>query len=269
MIPGTLLTAWEGSPVEAWRQDWQLPRLLVLDSTTSTNDVARSLAGDGAPEGTVVIAEAQTAGRGQAGRAWYAPYGSALLMSIVLRAPAGADPLVDPGPTPSRVGLATCLAIADTAGVHARINWPNDIVCQHHKLAGILCEGVSGPDGATVIAGVGINVTQTADDFPQDLRAPPTSLFVITGRRFPRAPLAAAIIDRLRPFHLAGATLDDGAIELFRSLDALAGLDVELNGSAAGIAHGITPDGALILQTATGRRTVRSGSVRARATPEP
>src|SRR5688500_4594859 len=133
-----------------------LPRL-HLRETSSTNDRARALAAAGAPHGTLVTAGAQSAGRGRQGRTWAAPPGRALLCSLVLRS---YDALL-----PLRAGLA----VADLAGEAAVVKWPNDVLVDGRKLAGILVEGA--PQGGWAGRGIGVNVAVELAELPPELRA--------------------------------------------------------------------------------------------------
>src|SRR6201989_3427740 len=132
------------------------PRL-HLRATTSTNDRARALAAARAPHGTLVTAGEQTAGRGRQGRTWSAPPGRALLMSLVLRAPDRMLP------------LAAAVAVAEAAGPEAAIKWPNDVLLDGRKVAGILAE--ARPQDGWAVLGVGLNVAVRIEDLPEDLRA--------------------------------------------------------------------------------------------------
>jgi BirA family biotin operon repressor/biotin-[acetyl-CoA-carboxylase] ligase len=137
----------------------------------STNTIARELAAAGAPHGTVVTADEQTAGRGRQGRSWTAPSGSALLYSAVLR------PLE---PRHSVLPLAVPLAVCETAerlrpGIDCKVKWPNDIHLEGRKLAGILIE--ARPQDGWAVIGVGLNLTIAETDFPEELRERATSLF--------------------------------------------------------------------------------------------
>jgi BirA family biotin operon repressor/biotin-[acetyl-CoA-carboxylase] ligase len=125
--------------------------------TTSTNDRARELAARGAPHGTIVTAGLQTAGRGRQGRAWTAPAGSSLLLSLVMRAFDGLLPL--------RAGLA----VADIAGPDATVKWPNDVLLRGGKVAGILAEARPGEGWA--VLGIGLNVALRLDQLPDELRS--------------------------------------------------------------------------------------------------
>jgi BirA family biotin operon repressor/biotin-[acetyl-CoA-carboxylase] ligase len=263
--------AWEGRFVAEWRALWRIPDLVILRATTSTNDVAHALAEAGAPEGTVVIADHQTRGRGRAGRAWISPPGMGLLMSIVLGIePPEAEPNTDLGAAPIRVGLALARAIESAAGTAVRIKWPNDIVLPDgRKLAGILCEAAHSGTAAFVIAGIGVNVAQTETDWTADLRGRAVSLREANGFNH-RARLATALVDELRPFRLPAAPLDAGLLAEFERRDAIAGCPITVDGSHTGTASGIDADGALLVTTPYGSRTIRTGTVRiAAAGPEP
>jgi BirA family biotin operon repressor/biotin-[acetyl-CoA-carboxylase] ligase len=259
--PAAAVVDWEGNSVEHWRREWRVPQLVILSETTSTNDALRSLADAGAPAGAIVIAESQTAGRGQAGRTWTSPPGKSLLFSILLRNDTGPDGAPDPSATPIRVGLALCNAIRRVSGLDVRIKWPNDIVHEGKKLAGILCEGASGAAGAFVVAGIGVNIHQAEDDWPSGLRAPATSLLLATGRNVSRAALAGGIVKRLRPFRLEGE-LAPSVLTDFRDHDALFGRRITLDDGSSVTACGIDAHGALLVQSGVGIRTIRAGSVR-------
>ncbi len=128
---------------------------LHLRATTSTNDRARELAGAGAPHGTLVTADEQSAGRGRQGRAWSAPAGDALLMSVVVREPLDLLP------------LAAAVAVAQVCGPAARIKWPNDVLIDDRKVAGILAEGR--PQEGWAVVGIGVNVAVNVADLPPEL----------------------------------------------------------------------------------------------------
>src|SRR3954467_1525943 len=125
------------------------PRL-HLRVTDSTSDRARELAGAGAPHGTLVTAAEQTAGRGRQGRTWSAPPGRALLMSLVLRE------------WPRLLPLAAALAVAEVAGEATTLKWPNDVLLDSRKVAGILVEGR--PQEGWMVLGIGLNVALAPDD---------------------------------------------------------------------------------------------------------
>ena len=260
-------TTWEGSSPRDWQRLWRLPLLRILDETVSSNDDARELASAGAPAGTVVIAEHQSAGRGREGRAWDADPGQSLLLSVVLRP---ADPAsAAPGPTPIRVGLAVCSAIERCSDLAPLLKWSNDVLAPDgRKLAGVLCEAATGSGSSFVVAGIGINVHQTDDRWPPRLAPLATSVRAATGRVPDRAAIAGALLDRLRPFLLQGPELRPDELQEFDRRDALHGCAVRIDGAPAGIADGIRPDGALLVRTPSGHRAFRSGTVRVEGEPQ-
>ena len=158
-----------------------------MESVDSTNNWARREAEKGAPEGSVYLADTQTAGKGSRGRSWGSPEGTSISMSLILR----------PQIELSRIsmltlvmGLGAAEGIREMAGMEIGIKWPNDVVCRGRKLCGILTE--MGPDGHYVIPGIGINVNM--DHFPQDLTEKATSVLLETGRRGDRDRIAAGVL---------------------------------------------------------------------------
>jgi BirA family biotin operon repressor/biotin-[acetyl-CoA-carboxylase] ligase len=169
--------------------------IVVLDEAESTNDVAWEAAGRGAREGFVVFAERQTKGRGQYGRRWEsAPY-LGLWFSVLLR------PAMTLQESPKLTSLLAEVigeTIRDQTGCATTIKPPNDIYVSGRKIAGVLVEGRTAPDGSYVaVAGIGINVNQALDDFPEELRDTAGSLAMTTGREISRANLAIALLRNL------------------------------------------------------------------------
>jgi BirA family biotin operon repressor/biotin-[acetyl-CoA-carboxylase] ligase len=169
-------------------------RLRFVTETGSTNDEALALAGEGAPDGTGVIADAQRAGRGRRGRAWFSPPGSGLYVSVVVR--------IGPAPvTLSLVTLAAGVAAADAvtavSGLPVELKWPNDLVVGRpwRKIGGVLCESVGGGRVDAVVVGLGIN--RGAEAYPPDLRDRATSIETELGRFVDRAPLVVECLARL------------------------------------------------------------------------
>jgi BirA family biotin operon repressor/biotin-[acetyl-CoA-carboxylase] ligase len=166
--------------------------LLAFASVTSTQTVGRRLAAAGAPEGTVVLADHQAAGRGQRGRRWLAPPGAALLVSCVLRPP------LPPSRWPE-LTLVAAHAVADgvarAAGIGTAVKWPNDVMVGARKLAGVLAEGVVGP-APFVVVGIGINVGQRAETWPPELADRAVSLAALE-RPVSRPALLAAVLAAL------------------------------------------------------------------------
>jgi BirA family biotin operon repressor/biotin-[acetyl-CoA-carboxylase] ligase len=257
---------WEGQPREHWRSLWAVPRLLLFRTVSSTNDVARELAEAGAPEGTAVLADHQSAGRGREGRRWHAPAGRAILLSIVLRpAHFGAEEAA-PGVLPLLVGLAVARAIGRVARIRAGLKWPNDVLLPDGgKVAGILCEAaLTGGSGGYVVAGIGINVCQTADELPAEPGAGATSLLLATGRRVSRPALAGRVIAEVRRVAAHGARpLDASLLAAIRQRDVLRGRAVTVDGRDQGTVQGIAADGSLLLRDPGGRVVaIRSGTIR-------
>jgi BirA family biotin operon repressor/biotin-[acetyl-CoA-carboxylase] ligase len=216
------------------------PRL-HLRETASTNDRARALAAAGAPHGTLVTASVQTAGRGRQGRTWAAPPGRALLCSLVLR---DYDPLL-----PLRAGLA----VADLAGDAARVKWPNDVLLDDRKLAGILVE--ARPQDGWAVLGIGVNVAIDVAELPPDVRDRAATL----GR--PPAALEPTLRELLG--HLAARLGEpaDAALAALRARDALRDRPVRWAGGS-GTGAGIDGAGALLVRGADGTlRTLDAGEV--------
>lgn len=177
---------------EALRPGLPWTDLVCLAVADSTNRVAMEMAENGAPHGTVVVADAQTAGRGRMDRRWVSPAGKNLYVSLLLR------PSV-PAADAARLTLVAGVALADAVeavGVPAALKWPNDLYCGGRKAAGILAEMASDPDGVRhLVIGVGLNVNVEEDDFPADLRGTATSLRIFAGQAFRRVDVLARLLD--------------------------------------------------------------------------
>jgi len=165
-------------------------------SLDSTNTACRRLAQSGAPDGTVVIARQQTAGRGRMGRHFESPEGLGLYLSILWRPLCAAESLMS---LTSLAAVAAMNAIKKVCGVTCSVKWPNDLVLGGKKLAGILTESVLSPDGKVefVILGIGINLLQKAEDFSPEVSAIATSLLQKTGMAIDPDALAAELVDEL------------------------------------------------------------------------
>ena len=237
--------------------------VLFLSEVGSTNDVAKQWAGHGAAEGTVVVAEAQTRGRGRQGRRWASIPGKSLLFSLILRPPFPPQgwPLIT---------LATAVAVARTCesfGIGVGIKWPNDLVVQGRKLCGILAETVPGKDKMTpVVVGIGVNLTQTRKDFPRELRRIATSLFLVSGRRIVRHRfLQKLLLELERAYEHLSERDAQGILSEWRRRSVTLGKQVRVEqttGILAGIAMDIDRSGALLVKTPKGRlEKVFSGDV--------
>jgi BirA family transcriptional regulator, biotin operon repressor / biotin---[acetyl-CoA-carboxylase] ligase len=169
--------------------------IVIVEETESTNDLVWEAAERGAAAGFVVFAERQTKGRGQYGRRWEsAPY-LGLLFSVLLRP---AMTLRDSPQLTSLLAEVVSATITEETGCAPTIKPPNDIYISNHKVAGVLVEGRTASDGTYVaVAGIGINVNQTRDDFSEDLRQSAGSLAMATGRKIHRSKLAIAVLQNL------------------------------------------------------------------------
>ncbi|MCI0582650.1 MAG: biotin--[acetyl-CoA-carboxylase] ligase [Chloroflexi bacterium] len=177
--------------------------LRAYGSVASTQTVARAWADAGAPEGAVVVADHQTAGRGRRGRPWTAPAGTSLLFSVVLRPPL---PVARWPEIPLAAGCAVAESLEAVTGVSVDLEWPNDVLVDGRKLAGILAEGVSGPV-PLVVLGVGVNVSQEESDWPPDLAGRARSLAGVS-TPVSREHLLGALLARLDVWY--GVLLDRG-----------------------------------------------------------
>jgi BirA family transcriptional regulator, biotin operon repressor / biotin---[acetyl-CoA-carboxylase] ligase len=251
-----------------WPMRWPMPGegglghpRLHLRSTTSTNDRARELAIAGAPHGTLVTADEQTAGRGRQGRRWTAPAESALLMSLVLRG------------APEPLSLLAGVAVCDAVGEGARVKWPNDVVLESgpehqpalRKLAGILVEGR--PQDGWAVLGIGVNVAVRLQDMPDELRATAATLGLQ-----PNA-IESVLVKLLAAIGRRLSTPVDQTLDEWRALDALRGREVSWrsgrdSGSDDGRGHGdgqcgraegIDETGRLIVVQSDGRRVALDG----------
>ncbi len=170
-----------------------------FSSCPSTNDLAKRLAREGSAEGTVVVAEEQTEGRGTKGRGWYSPSGQGLYASIILRPRRSELSLL-----PLATGIGCVEAIREAAGLEVALEWPNDIVWGGRKLGGILCENdFLGNTVGHSILGIGLNIGQKKEDFPSPLRRTATSLRIALGRKVERSALEMALWPSLDRWYMA------------------------------------------------------------------
>ena len=201
--------------------------------TDSTNERARALASLGAPHGTLVTADEQSAGRGRQGREWLAAPGSALLLSLIIRSPTDGLP------------LAAAVAVCEALPVAAAIKWPNDVWVERRKVAGILVE--ARPQEGWAVLGIGVNVSD----------APPLEHVTSLGGALGVEELLERLLPALEEW--LSQPLPD-VLAAWRSRDALLGETVRWqNGSGEGV--GIDESGALLVDTDSGRVTLQAGEV--------
>jgi len=175
--------------------------MYILSSTTSTNDIVRDLAQHSAPEGTAVVAEHQTQGRGRHGRSFVSPVGVGIYVSLLVRPQADTQRLPQ---LTLAVAVATAEALAEYSALPVRLKWPNDVEIYGKKVAGILCEAVLHPAASPlVIIGIGINVNTALEQFPPELHQHVTSLALAAGHTWARLPLLALLLAHLERLYWA------------------------------------------------------------------
>ena len=222
---------------------------LYRDACEST----QRLLGSGLGEGAVAVCDEQVAGRGRLGRAWHAPRGTAVLCSLLLAPPAERRI-----PELSLVaGLAVAETVEAATSLAAAIKWPNDVLVDGAKVAGVLAEAADG----TVVLGIGLNVNQSREQLPADTQLPAGSLLTADGARRERAPILADLLARLEQAY--GSWLAGGLDALHDELaarDFLRGRRVLVEGEP-GTAVGIDRRGRLEVELAGERRAIESGEV--------
>jgi BirA family transcriptional regulator, biotin operon repressor / biotin---[acetyl-CoA-carboxylase] ligase len=239
-------------------------RIHYFDEVGSTQRVAAELAEADAAQGTVVIAEAQTAGRGRLGRSWHSPAGLNLYTTVILRPRIA---ITDVPRLSLVAGVAAAEALETVAPGHVALKWPNDIWLDDRKAGGIIAEALT--DGsqqlACVLLGIGINVNLALADIPVELRDKATSVRIAIGRRCDRIELAAALFQRLDSRYIeAEADRFDLVRSAYEKYLALVGKQVTvIEGAArtAGVIAGIDTHGVLLLKTDSGIQRILTGDV--------
>jgi len=239
---------------------WLAQRIVYYDCIGSTNDEARRLALEGTPNGTLVIADVQTAGRGRLQRAWLAPPGQALLFSLVFYPPFGPQEAYQ---LTMLASLACVEAIAAQTGLQPAIKWPNDLLLGRRKLAGILSEMCGLDDGLYVVVGIGLNVNVDLTAWPE-LQPQATSLREALGWAVPRIPLLQETLRRIERRYDRMAAGESPYGDWLEHL-ATVGQQVRVTTheeTLEGLAKGADPDGALVLELPDGTlRHIRVGDV--------
>jgi BirA family biotin operon repressor/biotin-[acetyl-CoA-carboxylase] ligase len=228
--------------------------LVARAEVESTNDVAWDALAGGTPDGTAVVADAQTRGRGRAGRSWHTAPGRGLALSVVLHL--GCDPRPS-GMLPLVAGLALARAL-ERLGARGQLKWPNDLLIGGRKVAGILCERRRVSSGDAVVVGVGVNVTSRDTDLPA-LETPATSL-ALESVETDRETVAAEFANALEPLW---DELQEGSrervLEAWRARASFWGMPVTVrtpSGAVTGVARTLDPDGGLVLTLSSGREAV-------------
>ena len=228
----------------------------TYDRVGSTNDLALQCGIDGAEEGTLILAERQTQGRGRHGRRWLAPRGSSILASVILRHRLRADQVG----LPNLIGaVAIATAINELTNLSARIKWPNDVLIQEKKVSGVLTElEYDRHRQPFFVMGFGVNVNTTRADLPEELRASATSLRVESGREISRVVLLQTILHRLEENYLRLKRSDtEPIIATANGLLHFSGDWVQINTADrifCGEAEVIDQDGGLLLKDMSGNR---------------
>ena len=223
----------------------------VVSSTGSTN---ADLLARGGPEGQVLVAEEQTAGRGRAGRTWVSRPGASLTFSVLLRP--GSVPPSARGWLPLLTGVAVAAGVRSAAGVEARLKWPNDVMVGDRKLAGILAE--QSADGDAVVIGVGLNVATQERELPVSPAGLPATSLLVEGADVGREAVLAEILRSLERWYLGFSADPDpvrsGLLAQYRAACATLGRQVRVELPAgrvlAGLAEGVDPSGRLLVRPA-------------------
>ena len=239
-------------------------RMVYYPMTKSTNFTAKALAYHGAEDGTVVVAEEQSEGKGRLDRKFFSPRGGGIFFSIILR------PKFLPHDAP-KCTLMAAVAVAETMekfGIHAEIKWPNDIMHDGRKVVGILTES-SGEIGKInyMVVGIGINVNMKREDFPEEIRDVASSLLEIKGELVPRVKFFRTLLEEFDKLYIE--VNENGFEKIFsawRKYNITLGEKVKVisansEDSFEGVAIDIDANGALVVDTVQGRRTVYAGDV--------
>jgi BirA family biotin operon repressor/biotin-[acetyl-CoA-carboxylase] ligase len=239
---------------------WLAQRIVYYERIASTNDEARRLALEGTPNGTLVVAEEQTAGRGRLGRRWLAPPGQALLFSLVFYPPL--DPQESYQLT-MLASLATLEAVASETRLQPTIKWPNDLMVGRRKVAGILSEMCRLDEGLYIVVGIGLNVNVEPSAWP-GLESQATSLRQVLGWPVPRLPLLQETLRRIEARYdrlIAGESPYHDWVDHLATLGSQVRVTTQ-EGVFEGLVQSVEPNGALVLRLADGSaRRILAGDV--------
>jgi BirA family transcriptional regulator, biotin operon repressor / biotin---[acetyl-CoA-carboxylase] ligase len=238
-------------------------KIEFVSETESTNNLAMQAAAEGTPEGTVFLADQQTAGRGRNGHAWHSEVGTAILASIILR------PRIPPSQAlwlSLMAGVAVHDAILRTCGIDCDLRWPNDLLIDRRKVCGILTEIAADAEQLRfAVIGIGINVNQKM--FPSEISKLATSIQIDTGKAWSRTELLGVLLSSLQREYRA-ALIPDGTIALLRKVESISSfvrgkrVHVDEAGGYEGVTDGLDERGFLRVRTPSGVKIVLSGGVR-------
>ncbi len=248
------------SPAHPWRDTIQ-----YFDTIDSTNTHCKALALTDAPQGTVLIADHQTGGRGRMGRSFQSPGGMGVYMSVLLRPDCAPTELMH---LTCAAAVAACDAVEQVCDIRPGVKWTNDLVIGQRKIAGILTELVHSPQGVCAVIGIGINCGQQPSDFPEEIRDIAASLSMVTGQDVDRFALAAALTEALETMSRQLLTHRDAIMARYLENCITIGQDVSLLNADTvrhGHAEGVDDDGALIVRFPDGHtEAIASGEVSVR-----
>ena len=239
-------------------------RIHYFEEVESTQNIARNLAAEGAPHGTAVIAETQSAGRGRMGRGWHSPAGVNLYATIILRPEI---PIAEVARLSLVAGVAAAEALEDVAPGIVQLKWPNDIWLKGRKAGGIIAEAVTDRMQRldSVLLGIGLNLNLALDDVPVDLRERAISVLIATGHPCDRVAVANTLFTRLNIQYDETVTQGFSVVRpLWERYSALTGKRVTVVDAGTrenGIVKGIDSDGALLLETSAGLKRIIVGDV--------
>lgn len=237
------------------------PHLIVLEETESTQDIAGEMALDDAPSGTAVMALSQSRGRGRSRSDWYSPPGKNLALSVIIR------PTVKVQESPL-LGMLASITIADLVDdfcdpFRAYLKWPNDVLAQDRKIAGILSEArILNGIVEFIVLGVGLNVNSEVEDFPEELRESLTSFFIIKGKTFDLKKVGMSFLERLAELVYKVEHEGTDFIPLLWEQRWRHKGQRLLRDGFMGTAIGIGPDGGLLMQIHDGEiLNITSGTI--------
>lgn len=245
---------------------WAGREVVYLDVTDSTNNQAKKLGEEGAPHGTLVVADKQEGGKGRRGRNWVSEPGVGIWMSVLLRPEISTRSV---SMLTLIMAMAASKGIYEATGIESRIKWPNDLVLNKKKMCGILTEmSTDQTEIKYVVPGTGINVCQ--ESFPDEIKETATSLYLETGIKFDRAEIIGKIMNALEEYYDIFTETEDMSLLMEEYNKKLVNLGNEVcvlaaSGDFCGVSEGINKTGGLIVRLPDGSRTeVISGEVSVR-----